>query len=134
MGIRFRFVSDGYVTEEGWYVDDIALTSTGGVGTAVDEPDGLPARFALSQNIPNPFNPVTVISFAVPERAHVLIEVYDVAGRRVATLVDAEQTPGVTSVVWDGTDDRGRRTASGVYFCSMRSESFDDAVKMVLLK
>jgi len=134
MGIRFRFVSDGYVTEEGWYVDDIALTSTGGVGTAVDEPVGLPARFALSQNVPNPFNPVTVISYAVPERAHVLIEVYDVAGRRVATLVNAEQAPGVMSAVWDGTDDHGRRTASGVYFCRMQSESFDDAVKMVLLK
>ena len=50
------------------------------------------------------------------------------------TLVDGEQEAGVLSTVWDGTDDRGQRTASGVYFCRMRSESFDDAVKMVLLK
>ncbi len=134
MSIRFRFASDGYVTEEGWYVDDIAFTSSGGSATSVDEPDGLPARFALGQNVPNPFNPVTVVSYAVPERAHVLIEVYSVAGRLVRTLVDGEQDPGVMSVVWDGTDDAGRRTASGVYFCRMRSERFDDAVKMVLLK
>jgi len=134
MGIRFRFVSDGYVTEEGWYVDDISFTSTGGTGTSVEGPDGLPTKFALLQNVPNPFNPVTVVSYAVPERAHVLIEVYNVAGRLVRTLVDGEQEAGVLSTVWDGTDDRGQRTASGVYFCRMRSESFDDAVKMVLLK
>ncbi len=134
MGVRFRFVSDGYVAEEGWYVDDISFTSSGGVGTVVDDSDGLPARFALSQNIPNPFNPVTVISYAVPERAHVLIAIYDVAGRRVRTLVDDERAPGVMSAVWDGTDDEGRRTASGVYFCRMQSDGFDDAVKMVLLK
>ncbi len=134
IGIRFRFVADGYVAEEGWYVDDIQFTSSGGAGTVVDDPDALPVRFALRQNVPNPFNPVTVVSYAVPERVHVLVEVYNVAGRRVRTLVDGEQDPGVFSAVWDGTDDFGRQTASGVYFCRMRSAGFDDAVKMVLLK
>ena len=76
-----------------------------------------PARPWLGQNRPNPFNPSTVIGFAVPgpERAEVRLRVFDVAGRLVATLVSRRLDPGYHEVRWDGRSDRGGTLASGVY-------------------
>ena len=104
--IRFRFASDGYVSEEGWYVDDVQITSTG-PETGVDEPV-VPMLFALKQNAPNPFNPTTVIHYQLPQAADVKVEIFNVAGRLVRTLVDDAQDAGFRSVVWDGTSDDGR--------------------------
>ncbi len=129
--IRWRFASDGYVTEEGWYVDDINLTFD--VGTSVDE-ELLPIEFALGQNAPNPFNPVTVIQYQLPEPAHVRIDVYNIAGRRVRTIVDGPQEAGYQTVVWDGTNDFGQKVASGVYMYRMQAGDFVSEKRMVLLK
>ncbi len=131
--IRFRFASDGYVTGEGWYIDDIDLTFDAG-GTSGLEEGEVPAVFALRQNVPNPFNPVTVISYQLPQAGHVKLDVYNVAGKLVTTLVDEAQQPGLKSVTWDGTDAKGNKVASGVYL--YRIEAGDDVAKkmMVLLK
>ncbi len=83
---------------------------------------------------PNPFNPVTKVSYGSPSDAHVRLAVYNVAGRLVRTLVDGEVDPGYHSVVWDGRDNNGVEVGSGVYFCRMEAEGFDDSTKMVLLK
>jgi len=132
VSFRFRFASDGYVTEEGWYVDDFSVTST---STGVEDPEaGLPREFALVQNAPNPFNPLTTIAYQLPETAHVSIRVYSVAGRLVTTLRDRVEEAGRRSVVWDGTNDRGEHVGSGVYFCSMSAGEFTDHKIMVLLK
>jgi hypothetical protein len=132
VAFRFRFVSDGLVTEEGWYVDDVSVTSTGtGVADGTEE---TVRRFALSQNVPNPFNPVTRIAYSLAEPSHVAIRVYSVAGKLVATLRDGVEEAGSRSVVWDGTDDRGRKVGSGVYYCSMTAGEFSDRRVMVLLK
>ncbi len=130
--IRFRFVSDGAVTEEGWYVDDISITSTG-PETGVDDTI-VPMLFTLKQNAPNPFNPTTVIHYGLPRAADVKVEIYNVAGKLVRTLVDGKQDAGFRSVVWDGTSDDGRTVASGVYM--YRLQAGDDVVqrRMVLLK
>ncbi|HYW68204.1 MAG TPA: FlgD immunoglobulin-like domain containing protein, partial [bacterium] len=131
VAFRFRFASDGYVQEEGWYIDDVSVTST---GTGVDGSDTIPREFALRQNAPNPFNPVTTIAYSLPEAAHVAIRVYSVAGKLVATLRDGEEQAGSRSVVWDGTNDRGQSVGSGVYFCSMTAGEFTASRTMVLLK
>jgi hypothetical protein len=128
---RFRFVSDGYVTEEGWYIDDVTLTST---STGAEDGEGVVRSYALFQNTPNPFNPVTAIGYSLPEASRVRIEVYDVAGRSVATLVDGDIEPGRHSVVWDGTNRRGQQLGSGVYFCRMTAGDFTGSRVMVLLK
>jgi len=130
--VRFRFVSDGYVTEEGWYIDDVNVTST---STGVEDPGAIvPREFALLQNAPNPFNPVTTIAYALPERADVSLKVYNMAGRVVRTLVDGAEGPGTHSVVWDGRDETGRSVASGVYFYRMSAGEFSERRMMVLLK
>jgi len=104
-------------------------------GEPVGVDDEFPARFALHQNTPNPFNPVTTIAYDVPAPGgDVSVTVYDVAGRLVRTLVDSLQEPGVLATVWDGRDERGARVASGVYYCRMQSADFDETIKLTLLK
>ncbi len=101
--------------------------------TAVEKRD-VPPPFDLGQNIPNPFNPVTRISYELPLRTNVSLEVYDVDGRLVKSLVGKVQGPGFFSVEWAGTNDNGEAVASGVYFYRLRAASFAQTKKMVLLK
>jgi hypothetical protein len=131
--IRFRFASDGYVTEEGWYVDDINLASTS-PPTGVEGDDGMPRTFALGQNSPNPFNPVTTIQYQLPSDAHVRIDVFNIAGKLVTTLVNGNQEAGYRTVTWDGTDSAGERVASGVYLYRMEAGDHVSRKAMVLLK
>lgn len=98
---------------------------------------GLPKRYLLAQNFPNPFNPATTIVFDVPEGAgtvRVRLDVFDLRGRHVKTLVDGEESAGRHEVVWDGRDSRGRRAASGLYLCIMAAGDFTQTRKMVLLE
>ena len=95
----------------------------------------VPDRFALAQNIPNPFNPSTVIVYDIPGGgAHVTLRIYDVAGRLVRTLVDQQRAPGHWTVAWDGTNTHGVHAVSGVYFYRMQAGSFTSTRKMLLLK
>ena len=130
--LRFRFGSGPNVTGEGWYIDDIQITSN-----RVDAPSGsdsVPTDFALGQNAPNPFNPTTVFFYDVPTRTHVTMGVYNIAGRLVKMLVDTEQEPGMKTASWDGTDSAGRQVASGVYMYRMEAGDFVSKRRMVLLK
>ncbi len=88
-----------------------------------------PEVFQLSQNYPNPFNPTTTISFSLPESAPVLLEVYNIAGQRVTTLVDDVYPSGHHSVVWDGSN-----VASGVYFYRIAAGDRVETRKMLLMK
>lgn len=104
--------------------------------TAVaDEPGAVPRVLQLMQNAPNPFNPRTTIEFALPRDAdHVLLAVYDVSGRLVRTLIDGPEPAGTRSVTWNGRDDAGRTTASGVYFYRLDTPQGRITKKMTLLK
>jgi hypothetical protein len=130
--VRFRFASDGFVTEEGWYVDDINLTSVGTTG--IDDVPLEVAEFMLKQNAPNPFNPVTRIHYQLPAAGHVRIDVFNIAGKLVTTLVDEEQEPGLKTVAWDGTNEDGQKVASGVYMYRMQAGDYVSKKRMVLLK
>jgi hypothetical protein len=83
---------------------------------------------------PNPFNPATTIHYELDEPAHVIVEVYDLAGRRVRALVDADLSSGPASVVWDGRDDRGQGVASGTYFCRLSIGLEHQTLRMLLVK
>jgi hypothetical protein len=95
---------------------------------------GKPASFALYQNHPNPFNPVTVIGYRLPEAGHVELKVFNSNGQLVRTLVNEHKIAGTYSVRWDGTDETGREAGSGIYFYSMRSANFTETRKLVLMK
>lgn len=94
----------------------------------------LPQEFALRQNYPNPFNPTTVIRFALPENGRVKIEIFNVLGQKITTLVDQYLTAGYKETGWDGKDSKGRAVGSGIYFYRIWTEKFTDVRKMVLLK
>jgi hypothetical protein len=87
----------------------------------VAEGGEVPSHFALEQNYPNPFNPSTVIAYRVAATSHVSLQLYDLLGRRVATLVNELQTAGTRQVRWNATDNAGRSVPAGLYFCTMRA-------------
>ena len=93
----------------------------------------LPTSFQLGQNYPNPFNPSTIIPYQLPASGHVRLEVFNVLGQRLATLVDAEQSAGVYAAQWDATDAAGRAVGAGVYIYRLSSGGMTESRRMVLV-
>ena len=112
-----------------WFLAEIRRPVTTAVG---DRP--LASRAVLHQNYPNPFNPSTVVGFDLAERGKVRIEVFDVLGRRVATIADRVFSAGRHRLAWDGRDDGGRPVASGVYLCRLDAGERRETRKMVLAR
>ncbi|MCX6829029.1 MAG: T9SS type A sorting domain-containing protein [candidate division Zixibacteria bacterium] len=108
---------------------EYATTDLSGDRTAV-----LPSAIDLSQNSPNPFNPATSITFALPVRSQVDLKVYNILGQEIKTLVNGEFAAGVHSVVWDGTDQSGHAAATGIYFYRLTAGEKTMIKKMILLK
>lgn len=94
----------------------------------------IPETFELAQNYPNPFNPSTEVRFSIPKAANVRLEVYDVTGRVVATLVNGSLTAGNHQVTWNGRGLNGELVSSGVYLYRITAGSFVATKKMVLMK
>lgn len=99
-----------------------------------DHPSPLPASYSLAQNFPNPFNPTTEIAFELPHRSRIALTVYDLLGREVKQLSGGMREAGQYRVVWDGTNERGRAVASGIYFYRLEASGFTQTRKMILLK
>ncbi len=95
---------------------------------------GLPQEFALEQNFPNPFNPSTAINFALPSPARIKLEIFNILGRSVRTLLDNEYPAGYHDIIWDGNDSQGNPVASGIYLYRLSSGETNLVRKMVLLK
>ena len=93
-----------------------------------------PAAFELADNYPNPFNPATMIQYALPQAADVRLVVYNVVGQPVRTLVAEYQNAGQYGMEWDATSDSGARLPSGMYFYSLEAGEFSEVKKMLLLK
>ena len=94
----------------------------------------IPADYSLSQNFPNPFNPVTTITYEIPRMSYITLKVYNLAGQRVSSLVSQVQRAGKYQVQWDGKDFNGREVASGVYIYSISTDEFHSFKKLVLMK
>ncbi|RPI00660.1 MAG: T9SS C-terminal target domain-containing protein, partial [Calditrichaeota bacterium] len=101
---------------------------------AVSTVSVVPQAFELQQNYPNPFNPSTTITYAVPQDAYVKVQIYDITGKLVTTLVDDQQTAGYHSVIWKGVDASGLRVATGIYFYKMTAGKFVEVRKMLFAK
>ncbi len=95
----------------------------------------IPATYELSQNFPNPFNPVTTIRYGLPQAERVSLKIYNLLGEEVATLVnDEHKAPGYHVAIWDGRGKNGNVAASGVYVYRMQAGSFALAKKLALIK
>jgi|GEM_PF-1254655 len=94
----------------------------------------LPTEYALRGNYPNPFNAKTVISFALPQESKVTLDIYNILGQKVRTLVDGTMPAGTYNQEWDGTDHNGMGVASGVYLYKLKADKFSRVDRMTLLK
>ncbi|KAA3662366.1 MAG: T9SS C-terminal target domain-containing protein [Calditrichaeota bacterium] len=124
--------------QDDWGVD---ITSRGeftviATGTAVQEdiPVGIADTYKLGHNYPNPFNPETTIDFTIAQTGQTQIVIYNVLGQRVHTLVDGVVQSGTHSVKWNGRNAFGVSVPSGVYYYTLKSNSFKQTKKMLLLK
>ncbi len=99
------------------------------------EPAGIPTVYNLSQNYPNPFNPTTQIKFDLPKQSQVRLEIYDMLGQKVRTLIAGDMMdPGYYNVTWNGTNEHGNSVASGVYYYRIVADKFTSLKKMMFLK
>ncbi len=112
---------------------DIVTITIDLTGTGIADPE-IPLAFALRQNYPNPFRGGTALAFALPRPTEARLEVYNVAGRRVATVVNGSFPAGEHLVTWDGTDARGAKVPAGIYFYRFEANGFESTKKMILLK
>ena len=94
----------------------------------------LPHSYALHQNFPNPFNPVTSLRYDLPEQSFITLTIYDLIGREIAQLVNTTQEAGFRSVQWDATDSFGKPVSAGIYLYKITTGEFVQTKKMVLVK
>ncbi len=136
---------DPTTSNEFWMCGEYATTNQSEWGTAIGSVTAnlgsgskeialtsvakLPRSFALLQNYPNPFNPSTVITYELPSNSRVVLQVYDILGRRVATLVDGQQSAGIHEVKFNGSG-----LASGIYFYRITTQDYTKSDRMLLLK
>ncbi|MBD3163347.1 MAG: hypothetical protein GF346_12780 [Candidatus Eisenbacteria bacterium] len=134
MRIRFRMEDGGEPTTcAEAAIDDveIRIVCCPQTGTAEEE---IPLRYALEQNRPNPFRPATAIRYSLPQAGPVRLEIFDVGGRLVRTLVDdPHREAGRHRVGWDGRDDAGRSARAGIYFYRLHAGPFERTCRMVRL-
>ncbi len=140
--IRFTPVQGG--VEMGWLrmLSDHVLGDTldiyvEGIGEGVSGIAGdglLPRQYSLSQNYPNPFNPVTWIHYELPVSGEVRLEIYNILGQRVRSLVSSWQSAGRYDVEWRGENDGGLPQGSGIYIYRFRSGDYNRTLKMMLMK
>ncbi len=120
------FVKEGYI----FVADKYSLEILRLVQTAVNDGDNeIPSAFSLSPNYPNPFNAATTIRYDLPTQSEVVIEIYDLLGRKIETLATELQPAGSHSIVWDAED-----VSSGVYFYRIEAGDYEETHKCVLLK
>jgi hypothetical protein len=105
------------------------FTTEGPSGISEIESSGLPGSFRLYQNSPNPFNPITSIMFSLPKRQKVMIDIFNILGDRIETVLNQELPAGTWSTSWEGD-----QYPSGIYFYRIKTEEFTKTKKMVLLK
>jgi hypothetical protein len=103
-------------------------------GVEADGENFVPGSYGVGQNYPNPFNASTVIRFATSTDGNVKLDVFNILGRKVRTLMDEYRAYGTQQAIWDGTNDRGDVVATGVYFYRIQTAEFNITRKMVLLK
>ena len=120
------------VTVTDGQIGTVSITQSGMLSNDIDAT--IPQVFELHQNYPNPFNPTTSINYDLPANEFVSINVFDLMGREVKTLVNKNQVAGFRSVQWNATNNLGQPVSAGMYIYTIQAGEFRHTRKMVLLK
>jgi hypothetical protein len=146
MVLGIGWVNDSCMSISGcdWTVDSVDYTSAFFYSmdacveacdfVSIEAINHLPQTFHLYDNIPNPFNPNTIIHYDLQKNVHVQIMIYDVLGREVRLLVNHLENAGLKSVVWDATNNFGQPVSAGMYLYRISAGNFHSVKKMILLK
>jgi hypothetical protein len=131
--VRFRFWlgSDSSIEKDGYYFDDFQILVIREITSAAG---GTPMVLAPLQAYPNPFNPTTTLRFSTAQAGLVSLDIYDLQGRRVRTLLHAVRPAGDHQELWDGRDDRGHLLSSSLYFARLTTDSRHETLKVMLVK
>ncbi|MEW5798865.1 MAG: choice-of-anchor B family protein [Bacteroidota bacterium] len=128
MKIRFVARDGGVASTFEVAVDDVEFGDN--LQLSVDPVrSAVPSQYSLSQNFPNPFNPLTTIEYSIPQEGQVSMKLYDLLGKEIATLVSSRQKAGRYSVIFNGSE-----LSSGIYFYTLRSGAFSETKKLMLAK
>ena len=106
------------------YLDELALASD----------NVIPNNVSLSNAYPNPFNPRTKIVYTLNNSGYISLNIYDLKGSKIKSLINKYQTPGTMSITWDGSNDNGQLVAAGMYIYMIKTEEVSISKKMILLK
>jgi hypothetical protein len=133
------FAYDAFMVDNRIYVADkySLMVLESHVPTEVKEvadEENIPVSYSLSQNYPNPFNPETNIEFTFLKSGQIKIEIFNILGQKVKTLMDEHLKAGHYVMDWDGRDDSGKEVSSGVYLYRMQTSESSQTKKMVLLR
>ncbi len=135
--VRFHFATDEAINDFGWYIDDVEIEFKQATGLSNNDlPGNLPSTFELKQNYPNPFNPATQIQYHLAQAGEVKLEIYNLLGKKVITLVNEKQSAGAYSLSWKGNDQAGNHVASGVYLyrLAVKGKNFNYAFSRKMVK
>ena len=121
-----------------WEIDEFVFTKANtfeDAQTGVEqEKNSVPVLYELQNAYPNPFNPSTSIQYSIPVSNHVKVEVFNIMGQKIRTLVNKNEPAGIHSVTWDAKNDVGTKASTGIYFIRMQSSHFKSVKKVTLIK
>lgn len=137
--VELIFKTDGATSSGDFRVSEGVLIGLDGAIDRLTNVDfarlsSLPGEYELDQNIPNPFNPSTVIGYRIPEAGPVRLAIYNLLGQEVRVLVDRHMEAGSFTATWDGKDEMGRQVSSGIYLYRIQAADFSASRRMLFLK
>jgi hypothetical protein len=112
----------------------VFIYSYGKIENIINKNPNLNNRYSLFQNYPNPFNPNTAITYFLPVNSKVEMDIYNIAGQKVTTLISAWQTAGNHKIKWNGQDKNGMNVSSGIYLYQLKANGFQQCKKMILIR
>ena len=103
----------------------------GDIVTSIPDDEATESSASIGKTYPNPFTDQTTVTFSLREKMHVGIDIFSLDGRKIATLIEQDMGAGDHSVIWDGTDSQGNKVNSGIYLCTLKTNSVIATKKLI---
>ncbi|MHA2099207.1 MAG: T9SS type A sorting domain-containing protein, partial [Candidatus Kariarchaeaceae archaeon] len=117
-----------------WMDDSLTVEDPPPLVVGVEDEEKILQDYSVTQNYPNPFNPTTTISYSLPVQSRIKIQVYDITGRLINTLLNTDQNAGKHHIIWNGRNSSNKQVSTGIYFLRFDAGVYTNTIKMMLLK